>query len=631
MPQEGFKRKLTAILSADVAGYSRLMRDDEEATVRDIAAHRVLITEIIKQHNGRIVDSPGDNILAEFASVVDAVNSAIKIQEAIKRSNTETPKDRRMEFRIGINLGDVIEEEERIYGDGVNIAARVEGLAATGGISISGTVYEHIKDKLSLGYHSLGKQDVKNIPEPVWVYRLLTKPEDAGNLIGEKKKRSKLKWVLATVTALVVIVVVVFGGLYWKYFYLPEPTVIDPENKMTFELPKGPSIAVLPFDNMTGDPDQEFFCDGITENIISALSQVPHLFVIGRNSTFAYKNEPVKIQQIGNELGADYVLEGSIQKSNKRIRITVQLISSQSGHHEWAETFDRELSDFFELQDEIAIHIMEALQIKLTEGEQLRSRLRGIDDIRVALKLFKGIDYLRAMDKESNSRAITIADEIIELDPEISVGYSLLSAAYLVRLQLAACDSVLFCLGRAGEATKHALALDEFHSDAHLSASYLFTIKGELQKAIAEAKIAISLNPNGADAYDALGYALIYDHKPTEAMEYINKAIRLNPIPPAYYLHHLAWTYRDLGRYNEAIDIYLKCTKLQPKLIWPYIHLAYSYSMLGNQEKAKFYASEVLRLDPDYSLKGYHRRLPYKNKAKVDQFVGVLRKAGLHD
>jgi adenylate cyclase len=438
------------------------------------------------------------------------------------------------------------------------------------------------------------------------------------------------KWLWVAVSTVLILLIGIIG-LYWKYFYLPAPTDIDPENKMTFELPKGPSIAVLPFDNMTGDPDQEFFCDGITENIISTLSQLPDLLVIGRNSTFSYKNKPVKIQQIGKELGADYVLEGSIQKSNKRIRITVQLINSKSGHHEWAETFDRELNDFFKLQDEIAIQIMGALQLKLTEGEQLRSRLKGIDDIRIAIKLFKGIDYLRAADKESNSLAITTADEIIELDPELSAGHSLLSAAYLFRLQLAACDSVLFCIGRAAEATKQALALDEFNSDAHLSASFLFTVKGDLQKAIAEAKIAISFNPNGADAYDALGYALIYDHKPAEAMEYINKAIRLNPIPPVYYLHHLAWTYRDLGRYDEAIDIYLKCTKLQPKLIWPYIHLAYSYSMHGNQEKSEFYASEVLRLDPDYSLKGYHKRLPYRNKTKVDQFVEVLRKAGLPD
>jgi TolB-like protein/class 3 adenylate cyclase/Flp pilus assembly protein TadD len=607
MADKGFKRKLAAIISADVEGYSRLMDDDEEATVRTLTSYRSTISDLVQQFRGRIVDTPGDNILAEFISVVDSVNCAVEIQRELAERNAELPDRRRMEFRIGVNLGDVIEEEGRIYGDGVNIAARVETMAEAGGICLSGRAYDHVENKLELEYEYLGEQKVKNITRPIRVYRVLSYPGAAAHRVVQAKKSMRKKWLWVAVSTVLILLIGIIG-LYWKYFYLPAPTDIDPENKMTFELPKGPSIAVLPFDNMTGDPDLEFFCDGITENIISTLSQLPDLLVIGRHSTFSYKNKPVKIQQIGKELGADYVLEGSIQKSNKRIRITVQLINSKSGHHEWAETFDRELNDFFKLQDEIAIQIMGAL-----------------------IKLFKGIDYLRAADKESNSLAITTADEIIELDPELSAGHSLLSAAYLFRLQLAACDSVLFCIGRAAEATKQALALDEFNSDAHLSASYLFTVKGELQKAIAEAKIAISLNPNGADAYDVLGYALIYDHKPAEAMEYINKAIRLNPIPPVYYLHHLAWTYRDLSRYDEAIDIYLKCIKLQPKLIWPYIHLAYIYSVLGNQEKSEFYASEVLRLDPDYSLKGYHKRLPYRNKAKVDQFVEVLRKAGLPD
>jgi adenylate cyclase len=270
MAEEGFKRKLTAILSADVIGYSRLMRDDEEATVRDIAAHRVLITEIIQQHNGRVVDSPGDNILAEFASVVDAVNGAIKIQREIKESNIGIHQDRRMEFRIGINLGDVIEEEGRIYGDGVNIAARVEGLASAGGISISGTVYEHVKDKLSLGYHYLGEQEVKNIPEPVRIYRLLTEPQDAGKMIGEEKAKSK-KWLWAASGAIALIIIVIGTFAIWNYFFRPsfEPASIE---KMAFPLPDKPSIAVLPFDNLSKDKADAYIADGLSENIISSLS-----------------------------------------------------------------------------------------------------------------------------------------------------------------------------------------------------------------------------------------------------------------------------------------------------------------------------------------------------------------------
>jgi len=310
MANEGFKRKLAAILSADAVGYSRLMRDDEEATVRDIAAHRVLISDIIQQHHGRVVDSPGDNMLAEFASVVDAVNGAIKIQEKIKKSNADTPKDRRMEFRIGINLGDVIEEEEQIYGDGVNIAARVEGLAAGGGIAISGIVYDSIKDKVSLGYHYLGEQDVKNIPEPVRVYRLLTEPEDAGKMIGEEKP--KLRTFRYAAFGAVVLTVLVVGALViWNnYFRLQiEPASVE---KMAFPLPEKPSIAVLPFNNLSDDQAQDYIAVGITENIISALSNISGMFVIASDSTSTYKGKPVKIQQVSEELGVRYVLEGSV-------------------------------------------------------------------------------------------------------------------------------------------------------------------------------------------------------------------------------------------------------------------------------------------------------------------------------
>jgi len=336
MAEEGFKRKLAAILSADVIGYSRLMRDDEEDTVRDIAAHRVLISDIVQQHNGRVVDSPGDNILAEFASVVDAVNGAIKIQEEIKKSNADTPGNRRMEFRIGINLGDVIEEKERIYGDGVNIAARVEGLATAGGIAISGTVYEHIKDKLPLGYHYLGEQDVKNIPEPVRVYQLLTESEDAGKMTGEKKsKTNKSRYISFGALGLTILIVGIF--FIWNNYF---PATIEPasEDKMAYPMPEKPSIAVLAFTNMSADSEQEYFSDGMSEEIITALSSVPELFVIARNSSFTYKGKPVKVQQVSEELGVRYVLEGSVRKAANKVRITAQLIDAISGRHLWAES-----------------------------------------------------------------------------------------------------------------------------------------------------------------------------------------------------------------------------------------------------------------------------------------------------
>ena len=628
MADEGFKRKLTAILSADVIGYSRLMRDDEEATVRDIASHRVLISDIIQQHHGRVVDSPGDNILAEFASVVDAVNGAVKIQSEIKKSNTDIAEDRRMEFRIGINLGDVIEEEERIYGDGVNIAARVEGLAAAGGISISGTVYEHIKEKLSLGYHYLGEQDVKNISEPVRVYRLLTEPENAGKLIGEKKKRLKWKWILAAVIAFVVIIVAVVGGLYWKYLYLPIPEDIDPENKMTFELPKGPSIAVMPFDNMTGDPEQEFLCDGITENIISSLSYIPNLFVIARNSTFTYKGKSIKVQQVGRDLGAQYLLEGSIQKSIDRIRITIQLIETNTGHQKWSETYDRELEDIFELQDEITLAILKAIEAKITGGERMRGFHEGFTNLHDFLKFLKATSYFYHLSPEYNKMARKELHEIIELNPNIPQVYAFLSNTYVMDLWFGSCDIPLICFAKATEEIRKALYLNENDRVALNSAALLFLMRKEHENAIVHVKKALAFHPNCADCYAVFGFILSSSDRSNEAISYIEKAILLNPLPYHWYYTFLGIAYTDNGQYNKAINAFNQSIEIEAA--WTaYVNLTSLYSHLGYEKEAKETASELLRLRPDFSIKKYSKILPYKNQDRIAAFAEALRKTGL--
>lgn len=302
MSPEEFKRKLIAIFSADVQGYSRLMGEDEDVTIRTLTSYRELMSTLIQKHRGRVVDSPGDNLLAEFLSVVDAVRCAVEIQEEFRVRNAELPENRRMEFRIGINLGDVVEEGERIYGDGVNITARVEGLAEGGGICISGTVYDSIKNKLSLSYESLGEHTVKNIKDPVRIYRMRIGPEAAAPVVREEKAgpRRRQKAVLAVVALLIV---AAGAWAIWNFYFRPpaiEPASIE---KMVYPLPDKPSIAVLPFANMSGDPEQGYFSDGITEEIITALSKVPKLFVIARNSTFTYKGKPVKIKQVAEELG----------------------------------------------------------------------------------------------------------------------------------------------------------------------------------------------------------------------------------------------------------------------------------------------------------------------------------------
>ena len=367
MTAQEVKRKLAAILSADVKGYSRLMGEDEKGTVRTLNAYREVMANHIQHHNGRVVDTPGDNVLAEFASVVDAVECAVEIQKDLKTRNAELPENRRMEFRIGVNLGDVIEEGGRIYGDGVNIAARVESLSEAGGICISGTAFDQVRNKLELGYDYLGEQNVKNIALPVRVYKVLMEPQAAGKVIRERRAKPRPRQ-RVTIGLVVAVIVIVAAVVIWRLYLRPVPPAVEvaSKEKMAFALPDQPSIAVLPFVNMSGDPKQEFLCDGITEEIINALSKVPELFVISRQSTFFYKGKPVKVKQVSEELGVRYVLEGSVQRSADRIRIKAQFIDALTGDILWADRHDRDLKDIFALQDEITMKVLGGVRVKLT-------------------------------------------------------------------------------------------------------------------------------------------------------------------------------------------------------------------------------------------------------------------------
>lgn len=628
MTQEGFKRKLTAIVSADVAGYSRLMGDDEETTVQTLTAYLNTLTELVQQYRGRVVDTTGDNLMAEFNSVVDAVNCSVEIQRELAERNTKLPYNRKMEFRIGINLGDVIEENGRIYGDGVNIAARVESLAEAGGICISGRVYDQVANKLRLEYKHLGEHRVKNISTPVRIYRVLSFPAAAANRVVKAKKTLRKKW-FWVVASTILILSITFFGIYRKYYYLPASDEIDPQGKMAFNLPKGPVIAVLPLVNMSKDPAQEYLCDGITENIIAVLSHIPQLMVIARNSTFAYRGKSVNVQQIGRELDAQYVIEGSIQKSDDRIRITVQLIDTKSGHHMWSERYDRELKDIFKLQDEIAIEITKAMQINLTEGEIIKTRFEEMPDLQTYFKALKALEYFRYNSKESNILALKEVEALLSSNLEISEVYTLSGIIYLQGLQLGTCEADLICLGKATEATRKALALDSNSSDAHNLASYLFSIRKKYEKAITEAKKAIMLNPNNADAYLALGYALVLSDRSVEAIGVLSKALRLNPIPPVDYLHSLGWAYRVSKQYENAIETFKKCLERQSNFWQAHVGLALSYAFLGREKEAKAAVKEALYLNPEFSIEVFKKLSPFKNQAELDLAVEALRKVGV--
>jgi adenylate cyclase len=482
MTPERFKRKLTAILSADVAGYSRLMGEDEAQTVKTITAYREVMGALIKQHRGRVVDSPGDNVLAEFASVVDAVQCAVAVQKEFQARNAELPENRRMEFRIGINLGDVIQEGERIYGDGVNIAARLESLADPGGICVSKTAFDQIETKLPLGYEYLGEQPVKNIPKPVGAYRVLMEPRVTVAGEREKEKAPPVWRRKAIVAGGVAFVVAVIAAVIWNFYFRPPPIEVASVEKMAFPLPDKPSIAVLPFDNLSGDPDQGYLADGFTENIITALSNIPAIFVIARNSTFTYKGKPVKVQQVAEDLGIRYVLEDSVRKAGDQLRITAQLIDALTEHHLWAERYDRNLKDIFAVQDEITRKIFTALQVKLTEGEHARLWGKGTDNLDAYLKYVQAREQWRCfVSKETNARARQMAIEAIALDPKYPVAYGQLGYTHWADLVMNWSESRKNSMQQLEESCQKAMALDDSIPMLHTLQANIYLMKKQFE------------------------------------------------------------------------------------------------------------------------------------------------------
>jgi adenylate cyclase len=586
--EERAKRKLSAILSADVKGYSRLMQEDELETVRTLEAYREMIAEVIRNYSGRVVDSPGDNVLAEFASVVDAVESAVEVQKDLEAKNAELPENRRMEFRIGINLGDVVVEGERIYGDGVNIAARIEGLAEGGGICISRNVYEQVKNKLKLGYEYLGEHTVKNIAEPVRAYRILMESN-----IDAPKKGERLK------------------------------------------VPEKPSIAVLPFDNISGDPEQEYFSDGITEEIITALSKIPKMLVIARNSTFTYKGKPVKVQQVGDELGVRYVLEGSVRKAGNRVRITAQLVDADTGHHLWAERYERDLKDIFALQDEITYKILTALQVTLTEGEQVRVWATRTDKLDAFLKYLQARRYAGLFTKDGNVFARQIAQEAINLDEKYSDPYVLVAWSHWFDARFGWTESPPESFKQAYLTTQKAQALDDSNPGVHILLGGLHLYQRQYEKAIAKGQRALALGPNDAEIHAIMAHILRFAGRFEEAIVLIQRALRLQPSYTSWYLGEFAMCYYYVGRHEEAIRLAEEFFNLADsrgeKFIsyWYYAIVAMNYIRLGRDHEARAAAAEIIRLFPEYSLEWDRQFSVYKDLEHLERQHEDLRKAGL--
>jgi adenylate cyclase len=519
----------------------------------------------------------------------------------------------------------VVTEGERIYGDGVNIAARMEGLAEGGGICLSGTVYDAIENKIGLEYEHLGEQEVKNISKPVRAYRVLM-----GTDAGEKKAESRVWRKVAIALGVILVLLVGAAGIIWNiYFSLPEVKGV-PGGVEEFELPEGPSIAVLPFVNMSGDPEQEYFSDGLTENIIAGLSRDERLLVIARNSTFSYKGKSVKVQDVARELGAQYVVEGSVQKTKDRVRITVQLIDANKGHHVWSDRYDRELKDIFALQDEITMKVFAGVGMKLLGGEHYSNRLLPPSgSLEVYMKVMKATEYFYRFNKEGNILARQEAEEAIALDPAHSPLYSMLAFTHLLDLILQSSESPLISFAQASKNIKKALALDDEDYFAHLALGNLYLFKKEHDKAIAAMERAIAINPNGANAYSLLGYVLTMSGRAEEGITIIQKSMRLNPTPQAEYLNFLGYAYYFLGRYEDAIEVHKGVLERSPNNVFAHIWLTAAYGASGDEEKARHQAQELIRLDPTFSVEQFAEIVPIKDKTEVERYIANLRKAGL--
>jgi adenylate cyclase len=628
MSEERALRRLSAIFSADVKGYSRLMQDDESSTVRILKAYRELMSSFIQEYRGRVVDSPGDNVLAEFASVVDAVESAVEIQKELKEKNEELPEDRRMEFRIGINLGDVIAEGERIYGDGINIAARIEGLAEGGGICISGTAYDQIGRKLPLGYEFLGEQTVKNIEKPIRVYRVLMKPEVAGMVIGEGKAQPRV-WKRGILAVAVVLVLGGIAATIWNLYLRPAPPSeeIASKPKMAIPMSEQPSIAVLPFKNLSGDQEQEYFSDGITNDIITDLSKFSELLVIASNSVFVYKGKPVKAQKVNQELGARYILEGSVQRASEKVRVNAQLIDATSGHHIWAERYDRDLKDLFAVQDEIVQTIVATLAVKIDAEERARVMRKDTESLEAYDYVLRGWEYYSRSTRSANIQARQMFEKAIELDPGYATAYVGLGQTHLAAAAYGWTEFSNQALQRTHYLAQKALSLDETSASAHalLGAGYRFRMQYNL--AVQEYERAIELNPNDAYSHAERGAIMNYSGQTDKAIQALETALRFNPhMLPGDYMQ-LGLAYYLKGRYDDSIGTLERGLSWYPDNVYIHIPLAAAYAQAGRLIDAARIAATVRRLHPFFEVNNYGTAfIDPDDRARI---ADGLREAGL--
>jgi TolB-like protein/class 3 adenylate cyclase/Tfp pilus assembly protein PilF len=590
MDEARVERRLAAVLAGDVAGYSRLMGVDEEGTLRQLKAHRKeLVDPKITEHRGRIVKTTGDGMLVEFVSVVDAVRCAVDIQRSMIERNAGVPTESRIQFRIGINVGDIISDNNDIYGDGVNVAARLEALAEPGGIMVSRNVHDQVRDKLSFGFQDMGEQPVKNIARPIGVYQV-SLVQNAAPIVA-------------------------------KGDVVAAKTEVSSANR--------PSIAVLPFANISGDPEQEYFADGISEDIITGLSKLRWFFVIARNSSFTYKGKAVDVKRVSRELGVRYVLEGSVRKGGNRVRITAQLIDASTGNHIWADRYDGDLTDVFALQDEITKKVVAAIEPKLLEAEGVRSQGRSPEDLDAWDTVMQTNSLLWRLTKTDIEAAIAMLGLATERYPDYAPAHSMLAFALLFRaISVGVAHSQ--DTKEAVRLASRAAQLDDNDPWAHLALGWAAFLMRRSHDAIVEFQRALDINPNFAAAHGHLGNALACDGQADAAIPHLEQALRMSPHDPQniFVYTALAVAYYLNGSYSEAISFGHKAVQQRPGFTGGHRIYIASLAQAGRCEEARTALDRLKELQPEISIAWIQQNSPYM-PGPMGRLLEGMRKAGL--
>jgi len=621
-------RKLEAILAADVAGYSRLMQDDDEATVATLEAYRTVFRENIQAHHGRVVDMAGDSVLAVFEAATEAVRTAFEIQAVLAQRNEALAEVRRMRFRIGVNLGEVIERPDgTVYGDGVNVAARLESIGEAGGVTVSGTVFDQVKNRLQLGFDFIGEQEVKNIAELVRAYRVVAEGTSVSRSAPPKRKRAIWKHAAIGVAAAVVVLIAAVG--IYSYRHVAASAKATVGSTAALPLPDRPSIAVLPFQNMSGNPTEDWYSDGLTETLITDLSKLGPLFVIARNSSFTYKGKAVDARQVGRELGVRYLLEGSVQRTAESVRINAQLIEAETGRHLWAQRYDRSRADIFAIQDDITDKIVTELNVKLIAGEQVR-RWRRSTRYHEAYELWlQGWHLAEGNTRDGYARGKELAEKALEIDPKFTMAMVQLGWTNYMAGDSGWSDDATQSYRTALAWGRKAIALDDSLGDAHAMVANVLLTLGQHREAVAEADKALAVSPNDADVIAYSAYVLALSGRPEEAVVLMQRAMRLDPLPPSSYFGALGDSLLFAKRVEEAIPAHRQCVELTPDMIWCRLGLTVDYALVEKIDQAAVQAKEALRLNPKITAADNTYVRSIADPAQRAITVAALHRAGL--